>query len=112
MLENLTTNKFSNIRRVQSDGYCSRFLLSRNCTSRVKGFISRRGANDPNGFSGTPLADWPKRYALGSRPADIADEYRAVLISYPSRIRNQTILFCLSPKHGPDVYAVFHHTST
>ena len=28
---------------------------------------------------------------------DIADEYRAVLISCPSRIRNQTILFCLSP---------------
>lgn len=48
-------------------------------------------------LQGPPLADWPKRYALGSRPADIADEYRAVLISYPSRIRNQTILFCLSP---------------
>lgn len=28
---------------------------------------------------------------------DIADEYRAVLISCLSRIRNQTILFCLSP---------------
>ena len=55
------------------------------------------GANDPNSFTGTPLADWPKQYAFGSRPADIADEYRAVLISCPSRIRNQTILFCLSP---------------
>lgn len=72
---------------------CSRILLSRNCTSRVKGFISRRGANDPNGFSGTPLADRPKHYAFGSRPSDIADEYRAVLISCPSRVRNQTILF-------------------
>lgn len=42
MLENLTTNKFLNIRRVQSDGYCSWFLLPRNCTSKAKGFIMRR----------------------------------------------------------------------
>lgn len=39
MLVNLTTNKFLNIRRVQSDGYCSRILLLRNCTSKAKGFI-------------------------------------------------------------------------
>ena len=45
-------------------------------------------------FSGTPLANcWPKQYAFGSRPVDIADEYSAVLISRPSRIRNQTISF-------------------
>lgn len=38
MLENLTTNKFSNLNLVQSDRDCSCVLLPRNCTSMVKCF--------------------------------------------------------------------------